>query len=72
MHDFRASRDERLEWMPVQRRFSAAAIKSGLRRTSAFCPKRARVDEADRVKKDWLDIERGIDNRTGLWYEALA
>jgi hypothetical protein len=57
MHGFRSSRDERLEWVPVQTRLSAAAIKSGLRRTSAFCFKRSRVDEADTVKKDWLDIE---------------
>ena len=65
MHDFRASWDDMLEWMPVQWRLSAAAIKSGLRRTSAFCFKVARVDEADAAKKDWLDIVGGIDNQTG-------
>jgi hypothetical protein len=72
IHDFRASWDERLEWMPVQMRSGAAAIKSGLRRTTIFCLKRARVDRADTLNWDWLYIVGGIDNQTGLWHKALA
>jgi hypothetical protein len=57
--------------MPVQICYGDAAIESGLRRTSIFCLKRARLDEADAANRDWLDIVGGVDNQTGLRQKAL-